>query len=141
MSRQSSFSIELHLLADWCRQRPLRLCVLFGSQATGKARARSDVDLAIWPIEAMTLDQRLQWLMELENMLGRDVSLVAVTPRLNPTLGFEIVKHGIVVHEAEPDLWQRERSRLWHLYCDSLPFRRAARRTLDKFVEELKHGA
>jgi len=141
MSGQSSSSLDIHLLADWCRQRPLRLVVLFGSQATGKTHARSDVDLAIWPLEELTLDQRLQWLMELENLLGRDVSLVAVTPLLNPTLGFEIVKQGIVVHEAEPDLWQRERNRLWHLYCDSLPFRRAARRKLDKFVEEIKHGS
>lgn len=34
-------------LRIWCQDRPVRLCVLFGSQATGKTHSRSDVDLAV----------------------------------------------------------------------------------------------
>jgi predicted nucleotidyltransferase len=48
MKKQPSSQL-IDELAEWCGKRPLRLCVLFGSQATGKAHPRSDVDLAIWP--------------------------------------------------------------------------------------------
>jgi hypothetical protein len=39
------------MIEVWCSERPLCLCVLFGSQATGKTHAQSDVDLALWPSE------------------------------------------------------------------------------------------
>jgi predicted nucleotidyltransferase len=128
-------------IGAWCEEKPIRLCLLFGSQATGKAHAKSDVDIALWPAEPVSTQQRLRWLMELEMALERDVSLVIVTPQLNPVLGFEMVKNGRVLHEAETDLWRRERSRLWHAYVDSRPFRRAARRQLQQFAEEVRRGS
>lgn len=127
-------------IGEWFEEKPIRLCLLFGSQATGKAHANSDVDIALWPAEAVGTRQRLRWLMELEMALTCDVSLAIVTPDLNPVLGFEMVKNGRVLHETEADLWRRERSRLWHAYVDSLPFRRAARRQLRQFAEEVRRG-
>lgn len=68
----------------WCQNEPISLCVLFGSQATGKTHPHSDVDLAVW---------------------------------------------------------LQERSRLWHAYNDSLPFRRAAYKQLQKFIKENPYGS
>ncbi len=131
---------ELTLIAHWCEQRPLRICVLFGSQATGKTHPNSDVDLAVWLDGSVAPEQKLQWVTELSLLLNNDVSLVIVSPDLDPTLGFEIVKNGRLLYQQEKELWFKERSRLWHAYNDSLPFRRAARQQLKKFAEGFQYG-
>ena len=116
------------------------LCVLFGSRATGKATAGSDWDLAVWapPHPAR---ERLRWLRELAEIVGGEVQLVVVGPDTSPVLGFELVRDGVVVFEDEPERWPRERSRLWHLYNDSLSFRRAARERLREFARSVRDGA
>ena len=53
------------VIASWCREQPVRLCVLFGSQATGQAHPGSDVNLAIWPIEPFSTTVYLLWLHQL----------------------------------------------------------------------------
>jgi len=89
----------------WCQARPVHLCVLFGSQTKGQAHSRSDVDLAIWPAHSLPPLTRLSWLRELETALAQDVSLVWVSPELDPVLGFEIVRTGRLVFEMERGLW------------------------------------
>ncbi len=131
---------ELALIRDWCEKRPLRLCVLFGSQATGKAHPNSDVDLAIWLNTPLRPEQKLRWVTDLSLLLDNEVSLIIVSPELDPTLGFEIVKNGRLLFQQEDQLWLKERSRLWHLYNDSLPFRRAAREQLKHFAKGIQHG-
>lgn len=116
----------------------MRLGVLFGSQATGQAHSRSDVDLAIWPAESLSTPTRLRWISELENLLGREVNLVLVSADLDPVLGMEIVRHGRLIYEREPELWHHHRAQLWHPYNDSLPFLRAARQRLREFAEEVR---
>lgn len=124
------------IVSDWCRERPVQLCVVFGSQASGRAHPHSDVDLAVWP--TFSPADRLRWLRELETALDREVSLVLVSPALDPVVGFEIVRQGRLVFEKEPGLWTAQRARLWHFYNDSLPFRRAARHRLREFAEEVR---
>jgi len=125
----------------WCQNQPISLCVLFGSQATGKTHPHSDVDLAIWPTESSTSAQKLQWVIDLERILDRDVSLVIVSLDLDPVLGFEIVKNGRLLYQQDSELWLQERSHLWHAYNDSLPFRRAAYNQLQQFIKENPYGS
>jgi predicted nucleotidyltransferase len=125
---------------EWCKKNGVRLALLFGSQATGKTHAKSDVDIAIWLIKPFTPDQKLQWLVELEAIFANHVSLVLVSPRLDPVLGFEIIKHGQILYEESEESWLKERSRLWHAYNDSLPFCRAAHAQLKTFLEEVQNG-
>jgi predicted nucleotidyltransferase len=128
-------------LIAWCRQQAVRLCVLFGSQATGQTHQRSDVDLAIWPAEALSSPTQLRWITELEALLGQEVSLVLVSADLDPVLGMEIVRHGRLIYERGPELWLHHRAQLWHAYNDSLPFLQAARQHLREFAEEVRRGA
>lgn len=128
-------------LTGWCQSNAIRLCILFGSQATGRTHAMSDVDLALWPSQPPEPRQKLRWIVELQRLLDREVSLVIVSPRLDPVLGMEIVRHGQVIMQATSDIWQKERAKLWYAYNDSLPFRRAALEELQKFAKESSHGA
>jgi predicted nucleotidyltransferase len=137
----TSLEEVVQTLEEWCRRQPVRLCVLFGSQATGRTHPGSDVDVAVWPVEPLTTALKLDWVVELEDILGREVSVVLVSPDLDPVLGFEIVRDGRLVFESEPELWLRQRARLWHAYNDSLPFRRAARQQLREFAGEVRRGA
>lgn len=138
--------VDQEMIAEiqrWCTDRRIRLCVLFGSQATGRTRADSDVDLALWPgvdPEPLAL---LKWVGELERLVGRAVSIVLVTPRLDPVLGREIGRDGIVLYmaDSDPELWIKERLRLWHLYNDALPFLRRQREALLAYAEEVRRGA
>lgn len=131
----------IHLLTQWCKTHPIRLCVLFGSQATGRTHPKSDVDLAVWLNEMPTPAQKLRWLVTLQDLLDKEVSLVFVSPDLDPVLGMEIVRHGIPVHETEPHLWSTKRLDLWHTYNDALPFIRAQRESLLKYSAEAIHGS
>jgi predicted nucleotidyltransferase len=141
-ARSSSTSANLRRIIetvrDWCQERPVRLCVVFGSQASGKTHVHSDVDLALWPLGPVPPLERLRWLSELENALAIDVSLVLVSSDLDPVMGFEIVRQGRLVFEDESGLWMAQRARMWHAYNDSLPFRRAARQRLREFAEEVR---
>jgi predicted nucleotidyltransferase len=128
-------------IADWCRSQPVKLCVLFGSQATGRQRPDSDVDLAIWPLQKPSAQTKLAWLRELETLLDKPVSLALVSADLDPVLGFEIVRDGRLVYELQPELWFKHRSQLWFAYTDSLPFRQAAQKQLQQFAEEVQHGS
>lgn len=127
-------------IANWCQAQPIQLCVLFGSQATGQAQAHSDVDIAVWPVEPVSTPTRLSWLRELETILEKQVNLVLISAELDPVLGMEIVRHGQLIFEREPDVWLHHRSQLWFAYTDSLPFLRAARQRLHDFAEEVRRG-
>ena len=136
-----SMGKSIDFLKEWCQKQPVRLCVLFGSQATGQTHAHSDVDLAIWPAEPLSTPTRLRWVRELETMLNKDVNLVLVSADLDPVLGMEIYRHGRLIFEREPELWFHHRLQLWHVYNDSLPFLRAARQRLHEFAEEVRYGS
>lgn len=128
-------------IADWCSNRPVKLCVLFGSQATGRQRPDSDVDLAVWPTEMPSAQTKLAWLREMETLLDKPVNLALVSADLDPVLGFEIVRDGRLIYEQQPELWFKHRSQLWFAYTDSLPFRRSAQKQLQKFAEEVRRGS
>ncbi len=129
---------------DWCQTHPVRLCVLFGSQATGQTHPGSDVDLAVWPSKSLdsaeSLDSgtKLRWLVELQNLLDKEVSLALVSPDLDPVLGMEIVRNGRVIFTTNPDLWPKERARIRHAYDENLPLLREERKQLHQFVKQIE---
>ncbi|GJM42984.1 MAG: hypothetical protein DHS20C20_32660 [Ardenticatenaceae bacterium] len=127
-------------ISDWCSKQPVKLCVLFGSQATGRQRPDSDVDLAVWPAEMLSVETKLAWLRELETLLDKPVNVALVSADLDPVLGFEIVRDGRLIYEQQPELWFKHRAQLWHSYNDSLPFRMVAREQLNQFAKEVSNG-
>lgn len=131
-------------ITRWCRERGLRLAVLFGSRATGKARPGSDVDLAVWPMPPGAVpppETRLDWLGELAALLDAEVNVVIVTPELDPVLGREIARDARVLYESEENLWAWERLRLVQLFRDAQPFLRRQREALRRYAEEVDRGA
>ena len=69
------------------------LAVLFGSVAAGRARADSDVDLAVSASRPLTSAERLQITQALAEKTGRPVDLIDLSSVSAPLLG-QIVRHG-----------------------------------------------
>jgi predicted nucleotidyltransferase len=79
----------------------LRLAVLFGSQASGRARESSDFDVGILPRHAdLTLRQELDLAASLSELVGREVDVVRLDGD-NPLLGREVARSGICLFELE----------------------------------------
>jgi len=80
----------------------VRLAVLFGSRAKGTARADSDADVGVLPIdETWTLSGELELARRLSEAVGVEVDLVRLD-RDDPVLGLEIARHGQLLFEVTP---------------------------------------
>ena len=89
---------------------PLRLAVLFGSFAKRRARADSDLDIAILPRdESLSLHAELDLAGQLSSRTGREVDLVRLD-RATALLRWEIAKDGILL-AADPT-WEWVRFRV-----------------------------
>lgn len=75
----------------------MRLAVLFGSAARGRARSDSDVDVGIVPVDAdLPLRAELELQAKLERVSGRPVQLVRLD-HASTVLGWEAVRYGIPI--------------------------------------------
>ena len=75
---------------------------LFGSHARGDARARSDIDLAVDPVDPASPAARQRKLDMLTDLVAagfEDVDLV-ILDRDDPVLRFEALKQNVVVYAA-----------------------------------------
>jgi predicted nucleotidyltransferase len=80
----------------------LRLAVLFGSRATGRARTASDFDVAILPVDpALSLHDELALAASLSAAASAEVDLVRLDDDA-PLVGVEVARTGVCLLEAAP---------------------------------------
>jgi predicted nucleotidyltransferase len=72
----------------------VRLAILFGSHATGRATPRSDLDLAVRTAAPLTATTRFTLIEKLAEATGLPVDLIDLERAGEPLLG-QILKHGI----------------------------------------------
>lgn len=123
-------------VARWADDEPAcRLLVLFGSEASERTWAGSDVDLAVAFDPVPPPEERLRIVGELQDRCGdRRADVVFLRPETDPVLRFEVFRDGEPLYEAEPGLFVEERVRAVMLHQDALPFRRA-------LVERMEAGS
>ncbi|MEO8846506.1 MAG: nucleotidyltransferase domain-containing protein [Kofleriaceae bacterium] len=98
---------------------PLRLAVLFGSRATGRARAASDVDLAILPCDgALALGEELDLAARLSLRVGHEVDLVRID-RASTTLAWQIARDGVLLLAEPATEWVRFRANAASEHADT----------------------
>ena len=104
----------------------LRLAVLFGSHATGRARAGSDVDVAILPCEDLSLAAELDLAARLSQALCREVDLVRLD-HANVLVRWEVARDGVCVLAEPAYEWTRFRAHAASEHADlAEPLRIAA---------------
>jgi predicted nucleotidyltransferase len=97
---------------------PLRLAVLFGSAATGRARAGSDVDVGIIPADpALALHDELALAAALSAAVSAEVDLVRLDADA-PLLGAQVAREGVCLLEAEPGVFAAFRAEAISLWLD-----------------------
>ncbi len=81
---------------------PLRLALLFGSHARGRARPDSDVDIGVIPVDpALPLRDELHLQARLERACGRPVQLVRLD-HSSTLLKWEAARHGVPLIVRSP---------------------------------------
>ncbi len=131
---------RLDNLRRWCRRNDIDLCILFGSQATGRTHARSDTDIALWSLQRA--DLRREWLRlngELEDLFGHPVDLVVIHAETDPVLRLEIFQHGRPLYESRPGLFVEQHIVAVKLYDDTEPLRRLRDQVLARRILNLKY--
>ena len=71
----------------------LRLVMLFGSVATGVARAESDLDIAVAADHPLSVEEKISLINALAVSMGRPVDLIDLRAATEPLLG-QILRHG-----------------------------------------------
>ena len=105
------------IVAAYCAERPeIVACYLFGSQATGKARPESDVDLAFLLNDSFdrskSFDLRIRYATDLSRQLRMEVDTVLLNDA-NEVLSGQIFSRGMVVYgDDTPELRAFRRSKL-----------------------------
>lgn len=117
----------------------VRLAVLFGSTARGKAGPRSDVDFGIL-LEPYSPALRCKVEAELGRAVGKAVDVVLLDDA-PPLLRFEITRDGVLLFEREEGLWTDFRVKAMMDWWDWAPtFRMMSDSAIQKLKEKVGVG-
>ena len=122
-------------MTDIAKKHGLSLVVLFGSQATKRAHAKSDIDIAVLPKESDTLSKAAE---DISGAFGRDDVEVADLSIPSPYLWRAVARDGILLFEEEPELFSKWRLRAMNLWYDAAPIRERQKRALRAWADAQK---
>lgn len=80
----------------------IRLAMVFGSLASGRANRDSDLDLAVYTGRPIESGDKLALIQSLSEKIGRPVDLIDLATVGEPLLG-QIVRHGRIVYGDKAD--------------------------------------
>jgi uncharacterized protein len=123
----------------------VRAAMLFGSQATGRARAGSDVDVAVLLTPEQAQQSATQALRRLIAALSCELAAdrldVIILNTASPALAFQVLKHGRVAFERDNRDLHRFRVRTYSAHADYEHAERFFRSvTKERALEGLKRG-
>ena len=128
-------------LAQLCHDLNLSLVVLFGSQATGKTRVDSDIDIAVLsdrraisPEYKFEVWEAFLWFFHRADV---DVIMLNHAPSL---LGYKVATIGQVLYESHPNAWRDFRLLAIKKHADAKKFyelkEEYVRRTVRKILND-----
>ena len=100
----------------------VRLAILFGSRATGRATAHSDLDLAVQKSGLLAAADKIALIENLAQATGLPIDLIDLKLAGEPLLG-QILKHGVRLLGSDEDYAALLTRHLFDA-ADFLPYRR-----------------
>lgn len=136
LSRAAGGIFPFVMLDEASTPLDLTLVIRFGSTAAGRARADSDVDLAVLAESELSLADQERVVIELARRLGIgedriDLVDLRVAP---PLLQHEIAERGELL-AGDPDDFLRFRFSAWKAYQDTAKLRRAREQNLRRRLD------
>lgn len=117
---------------------------LFGSHATGRARADSDIDVAVLLEDALAPSDAHQRLRRVIGALAAEIAAdrldVVIPNGAPPALAFQVLKHGRLAYERDPTAVHRFRVRTYSLHADFEPVEKFFRAVTRRRVLGESHG-
>ncbi|MBN1350132.1 nucleotidyltransferase domain-containing protein [candidate division KSB1 bacterium] len=125
---------------SWCKKNHIDLCLLFGSFASAKHHANSDIDIALYSSKIDLLPHKLHLIGELEPITGGFLDLVILYRDMDPLLRFEILTKGIPLFIAKKSIYIEQQIYAIKLNEDVSFLKRWQALSIDMKLERLKHG-
>ena len=111
----------------------LQLVLLFGSAASGRMHKKSDIDLAFLydrPVDVLELTNKVI------KLLHTDSADVVDLQTASPLLGVSAAKHGKILYERSPGLFNSFYSLAFRRYIDTKKIRKGQEDSTKSFLEE-----
>jgi predicted nucleotidyltransferase len=125
------------LIQKVLRSHPeVKLCVVFGSIAAGKASADSDLDIGVAAAQPLSADEYLELIEEFSSKTNREIDLVDLTTASGPILK-QALSTGIVMQNSDKSLYASLISRMLFNQADMMPYYdRILRERRSRFINE-----
>ena len=111
-----------HIQQILTRHGGIRLAILFGSLAQGRATAESDLDLAVLMDTPLSAETKMALIGELSQAVGRPVDLVDLHVAGESILG-QILKYGVRLLGSDTNYAELIKRHLFE-EADFMPYRR-----------------
>lgn len=90
-------------IEEIAKKYQLKLVVLYGSQATGKARPNSDIDIAILGERRIDFDKHIELINEFTGLFQTDEVDVKLLHNTNPLFRYQVMRDGILLYGKSYD--------------------------------------
>jgi uncharacterized protein len=112
----------------------IKLCILFGSAAVGRASANSDLDIAVAGYQALSGDEYLELMAEFSSATHHEIDLLDLATATGVILKQALSK-GIVLQNLDKNLYAQHISRMLFNQADMMPYHdRILRERRERFL-------
>ena len=115
-------NLNNHIQQILTRHGGIRLAILFGSLAKGRATPESDLDLAVLMDVPLSAETKMALIGDLSQAVGRPVDLIDLHVAGESILG-QILKHGVRLQGSDADYAELIKRHLFE-EADFMPYRR-----------------
>jgi predicted nucleotidyltransferase len=118
------------------RHEQIKLCIIFGSVASGKESSDSDLDLAIAGDQPLSAADLLELAEEFSTAANRNVDLVDLAAATG-LISQQALSTGVILQNNDKDLYARLISRMLFNQADMMPYHdRILRERRRQFLNE-----
>lgn len=90
-------------VAEIAKKHGLKLVVLYGSQATGKAKPNSDIDIAILGKRRIDFKKHIELIGEFAGVFRTDEVDVKLLHDTNPLFRYQVMRDGVLLYGENYD--------------------------------------
>ena len=143
MIERRTQSVDVTALTEYLAAQPdVIAAYLFGSRVTGRARAGSDMDVAVLLNEEDSVarfERRLQMMVEVSKVCGREADVIVLNDA-PPILQNQVLRYGRLLFERDRRARVEFEVQAGKVYADLGPMRRFFQQALFQEIKEVGLG-